>query len=303
MTGVLVAAVIIGVPALAFAVWPLIRRGRGRSFLAFPPDAREQLTEQKRGVLRALRELDFEHAAGHVSDDDFADLRARYEAEAAEILGALDGLGAAVPEDRPPVHEAAGSPRRSAWLHPAVLAASAVFLVVFGGTLGVGLVRYTAPDESASMGAGGEPPGTASAPGGMGTAPDGPVASGPMARGSGGGGSASRPLPPAMLQGMLNAARESLITGRYGDAFSAYRAILTRDPNSADALSHIGVLAAIADHPGEAIELLDRARAIDPDAINAWEHYVQAAPAGEDRERVKKLLADAKSRDGASRKR
>jgi hypothetical protein len=301
MTGVLVATVIIGVPALAFALWPLVRRGGGGAFLAFPPDAREQLTEQKRAVLRALRELDFEHSAGHVSDDDFADLRARYEAEAAEILGALDRLGVDAREDTPPVHEAAAGPsRRSAWLHPAALAAAAVFLVVFGGALGVGLVRYTAPDESASMGASGQPTGTAGGPGG--TAAGAGAASGPMASGSGRG-AASGPLPPAMLQGMLNAARESLIAGNYGDAFSAYRAILNRDPNSADALSHIGVLAAIANHPDEALRLLDRARAIDPSAIDAWERYVQVAPAGEDRERVKKVLADARSRDGASKKR
>ena len=44
-------------------------------------------------MLRALRELDFEHEAGHLAADDHAELRARYEAEAAEILTELDRLG------------------------------------------------------------------------------------------------------------------------------------------------------------------------------------------------------------------
>ena len=83
----------IGLPALLFTAWPLIRRSRGRSFLAVPPDPREQLMERKRQILTALRELDFEHEAGHVGDDDYAELNARYETEAGEILTALDHLG------------------------------------------------------------------------------------------------------------------------------------------------------------------------------------------------------------------
>ncbi|MBI2162424.1 MAG: hypothetical protein HYU25_18980, partial [Candidatus Rokubacteria bacterium] len=87
MSGVLVAALVIGVPALVFALWPLwSRRGGGRVFLALPADRRQQLEEEKRAALRALRELQFEHEAGHISDDDYADLRSRYEREAATVL-------------------------------------------------------------------------------------------------------------------------------------------------------------------------------------------------------------------------
>jgi len=43
--------------------------------------------------VRALRELEFEHDAGHISDADHADLRARYESETAIILAELDRLG------------------------------------------------------------------------------------------------------------------------------------------------------------------------------------------------------------------
>jgi hypothetical protein len=97
---VALAVVVIGVPALVWTLWPLLRRNEARrAFLPLPPDAREQLGEQKRRVLRTLRELDFEHDAGHISDDDYADLRARYEAEAATILGELDRLGAPRPTE------------------------------------------------------------------------------------------------------------------------------------------------------------------------------------------------------------
>ena len=75
--GVAVVLVLIGVPALAFVLWPLRARGGGASaaLLPLPPDAREQLDESKRAALRALRELEFEHASGHVGDADYADLR------------------------------------------------------------------------------------------------------------------------------------------------------------------------------------------------------------------------------------
>ena len=101
--GVAVVLLLIGVPALAFVLWPLRARGGGASaaLLPLPPDAREQLDESKRAALRALRELEFEHASGHVGDADYADLRARYESEAAAILSELDRLEPAHPAEAP----------------------------------------------------------------------------------------------------------------------------------------------------------------------------------------------------------
>src|SRR5262245_62679076 len=99
VTGIVVAAVVIGVPALAFTLWPLLRAdARGRTFLPLPPDRRQQLTEEKRAALAALRELEFEHGAGHVSDADYADLRRRYEGEAAIVL--TEQIGRASCRDR-----------------------------------------------------------------------------------------------------------------------------------------------------------------------------------------------------------
>ena len=66
---VVLAVAVIGVPALAFTLWPLWAR-RAPGLLPLPPDPREQLLEQKRQALRSLREIAFEHEAGHISDDD-----------------------------------------------------------------------------------------------------------------------------------------------------------------------------------------------------------------------------------------
>jgi tetratricopeptide (TPR) repeat protein len=276
--------------------------------LPLPTDEREQLLEAKRVALSALRELDFEHAAGHMSDTDYAGLRARYEAEAAQTLRALDALG---PAPKAPVAAASPPGRARGWRHPAALGVAAVALLVFGVALGVGIVRYTEPERMASAAPAGsrpleslEPP-VATAPPSAANAPRGPVT-------------------PEILQGMLEAARASLFAGRYGEAIAAYQAVLKRDPDNVDALTHMGLIAAVAargEHGPEMVDralgLFDRALKLSPDyppallyrgqvlyeakkdtagAIRSWERFVKVVPAGEDRTRVERMIAEARAR-------
>jgi cytochrome c-type biogenesis protein CcmH/NrfG len=180
-------------------------------------------------------------------------------------------------------------------------------LVIFGVGLGVGIVRYTEPDATAAppMAGGGARPGlempsAASAPRG--------------------------PVTPAMLQGMLEAARSSLFAGRYNEAIAAYQAVLKRDPDNVDALTHMGLIAGIAaqgEHGPEMIDralgLFDRALALDPNyppallyrgqllyevkkdvpgAIKSWEKFIAVAPPGEEREHVAKRIAEARAQGG-----
>ena len=282
-------------------LWPLLRRrGQDASFLALPVDAREQLLERRQTVFRALRELDFEHSAGHVSDDDYTDLQSRYETEAAAILTELDRLGPApapsTPEARPE------APRRAArgWRHPVAVGVSAAALVVFGVALGAGITRFTAPDTTASMGG----------------APSPPMAGGPPAPPPGASAGPPRPVTPEMLQGMLQAARQSLFAERYGEAIAAYQAVLKRDANNVDALTHLGLIVAIGGHADQALDTIGRALAIDPDygpallyrgqilweskqdateAIRSWERFLKVVPRGEDHDRVTKMIADARA--------
>jgi cytochrome c-type biogenesis protein CcmH/NrfG len=306
MTGVLLAALIIGVPALAFTLWPLVRKRDRGAWLAVPNDEREQLVERKRAVMRTLRELEFEHDAGHVSDDDYAELRARYETEAGAILTDLDRLGPESPAATAPV-----AVRTSAWLHPAALATAAVLLLIFGVAIGVGIVRYTEPDATAGLPVPGSRPLAELSP------------SAPMP-GAAPSGEPPRALPPEMLKGMLEAARQALFAGQTREAATAYQAVLKRDRENVDALTHLGLILAMnADGPqgselvDHALGLFDRALAKDPNytpallytgevlyrarndapgAIRSWEKFVTLVPAGDDRDRVLKLIAEAKSR-------
>jgi tetratricopeptide (TPR) repeat protein len=311
MMGIAAVTLVIGVPALVFVLWPLLsRREGGRTFLPVPPDAREQLIERKRQALRALRELAFEHEAGHVSDEDFADLRSRYEAEAAEVLGELDRLGEpAAPrarEARADASEARPAAAARGWRHPLVVGTGAVALVVFGVALGVGIVRYTEPDASAGTAMPGPGP-LASMPPPVGPA-EGPGPGGP---------GTPRPVSPEMLRGMLQAARTSLFEGRYGEAIAAYQAVLKRDPKNVDAMTHMGLIVALGGHTDAALETFDRALSLDaayapallyrgqvlyenrkdvPGAIAAWERYLAVSPPGADRQRVEQLIAEAKKK-------
>ncbi len=294
---VAIIALLVGLPAAAFTLWPLLSSRRARALLPVPPDAREQLLEQKRQALRTLRELEFEHEAGHVSDDDYADLRARYEAETAQILTELDRLGPA-PATATGPDAAARAPAARGFRHPLALAVSGLALVVFGVALGVGIVRYSEPDATAGM----------QGPGGA-----GPMAQMPEPPSTGGG--APRAVSPEMLRGMLEAARTSLSEGRYGEAIAAYQAVLKRDPNNVDAMTHLGLIVAIGGHADNALQTFDKALAIDPNygpallyrgqvlyeskgdargAIASWEKFLKVVPAGQDHERVKALIAAAR---------
>ena len=51
------------------------------------PSAEE---EQKRSVLRALKDLEFERGVGKISEDDYAELSERYRAEARRLMQVLD---------------------------------------------------------------------------------------------------------------------------------------------------------------------------------------------------------------------
>jgi tetratricopeptide (TPR) repeat protein len=185
------------------------------------------------------------------------------------------------------------------------MVAGGVALLVLGVALGVGVSRYTQPDDTMI------PPGSRIP---VPTLPD----PGPLLPGAPGTGAASmRPIPPEMLARMLQAARQSLFEGRYQEAIAAYQAVLKRDPKNVDAMTHLGLIVAMGGHADAAIETFDKALTLDstygpallykgqvlyevkrdyPGAVTAWERYLALGPTGEDRQRVTALIQEAKSK-------
>ena len=315
--GVTLAVLTVGLvlPALAFAVWPLLRRPASAAAPA-PDDERAALETEKVAALHALRELELDYQAGHVAPDDYAELRQRDEARAAAVLRRPDALPAAPPPGavaRPPEPVAAITP----WTRqPLVLGATGAALLIFGVVLGVLVARQTTstPADGAPPAAiaEGPAPGPVTDGGGAGPAAAAPAAGeAPVA-----GGAAPRPLSKEMLAGMLRAAHQSLDAGRYREAIAAYTAILRRDSRNVEAITHLGVILAVAGHQEQALEAFDRALAIDPDYAHAlWdkagvlearadhagvvatlERFVRVVPPGPDREQAEARLREARAR-------
>jgi tetratricopeptide (TPR) repeat protein len=298
-----IAIAAIGLPALAIVLWPLLRGSAGREAAqsAAPPDRRLELAEEKAATYRALKELSFDHEAGSLSDDDFQELRDRYEARAADLLSKLDALGA-IPAPPPAAARLETAPR--SWTRsPAAIAVGGVALLGLGIALGAGVSRYTTPDE------------TATRPGGLMPALPDP---GPLMPGAPGtGAAAGRTIPPEIMARMLAAARQSLMEGRYQEAIAAYQAVLARDTKNVDAMTHLGLIVAMGGHADAALETFDKALKIDPTyppallykgqvlyevkrdyagAIKAWERFVTLTPPGEDRQRVAVLIEEARGK-------
>ena len=88
---VLAAGALAGVIAL---IWASVQALTGESPLSFEealtlgaPSAEE---EQKRAVLRALKDLEFERGVGKIGEEDYAELSERYRAEARRLIQLLD---------------------------------------------------------------------------------------------------------------------------------------------------------------------------------------------------------------------
>lgn len=83
--------------ALLLVIWLLwnsVQALAGESELtfeeAFSLGARTAEEEQKRAVLRALKDLEYERSVGKISDDDYHEYAARYRAEAKRLIQGLE---------------------------------------------------------------------------------------------------------------------------------------------------------------------------------------------------------------------
>lgn len=81
---------LVALAVVAAIAWPLVG-ARGDSAADPELDAdRQELQDEIDRSLRAIREIDMDHRAGDLSDDDFAALDAEERARAAELLHRRD---------------------------------------------------------------------------------------------------------------------------------------------------------------------------------------------------------------------
>ena len=90
----LILAAILAVAAVLFVARPFLREPEARDDAPTQPDEaqleRVRLIEERDRALAALKELEFDHRTGKISDEDYERLVGSLRGEAAEALAALD---------------------------------------------------------------------------------------------------------------------------------------------------------------------------------------------------------------------
>ncbi|HEX6839605.1 MAG TPA: zinc ribbon domain-containing protein [Polyangia bacterium] len=87
--------------ALGWVVWLAFRAAQAltkdapvvEAGAAVTGKRRKELEREKQALLKALKELDFDHQMGKVSDKDFADISSTYRARAIRVMRQLDDAG------------------------------------------------------------------------------------------------------------------------------------------------------------------------------------------------------------------
>jgi hypothetical protein len=94
MTAALVVGAVLAVACVVLVALPFMREPQPQDDALARPDEAEQrrlaLSEERDRALAALKELEFDHRTGKVSDDDYRELVGPLRRRAAEALRALD---------------------------------------------------------------------------------------------------------------------------------------------------------------------------------------------------------------------
>ena len=95
MTVALVVGAVLAVACVVLVALPFMREPQPQEDALARPDESERrrlaLSEERDRALAALKELEFDHRTGKVSDDDYRELVGPLRRRAAETLRALDG--------------------------------------------------------------------------------------------------------------------------------------------------------------------------------------------------------------------
>src|SRR5258705_7942547 len=101
MTAALFVGAVLAVGCVGLVALPFLREPRSQDGMLVRPDELEQrrraLSEERDRALAALKELEFDHRTGKVSEDDYREVVGPLRRRAAEALRALDVRAAQPP--------------------------------------------------------------------------------------------------------------------------------------------------------------------------------------------------------------
>jgi hypothetical protein len=108
MTIALVIGAVLAVVCVLLVALPFLGEPSARDDRLTPPDELEQrrlaLAEERDRALAALKELEFDHRTGKISDEDYRDLVGPLRRRAADALRALELRAEHASEDRVVTH-------------------------------------------------------------------------------------------------------------------------------------------------------------------------------------------------------
>jgi len=84
------AFILISVGVLLFVFTPLFATSDTITQTTQRETRRRQMREESERVYEAIRELDFDHRMGKIEEEDYKEMRTRYQAQAVELMKALD---------------------------------------------------------------------------------------------------------------------------------------------------------------------------------------------------------------------
>lgn len=87
---IVIAYVVIAAGVLGFVFRPLFQDRGSVEEASRRESRRRELIEERERVLETIRELDFDHRMGKVEEADYQEARSRYEAQAIEVMKAID---------------------------------------------------------------------------------------------------------------------------------------------------------------------------------------------------------------------
>ncbi len=239
--------------------------------------------------VEALQELELDHRAGKLSDGDYAELRALYEARAAAALTSSETPSRTAQRGGVPAADHAPrrlgpTPRLWRWV------AGGAFLVGFGMAIGIFLSGAVRARE------------------------DGGSITGTPLIGTGDAGARVESLD---LRTLLERGRQAMEAQDLRRAIDLFTRALERDPGEPTAHAYLGLILQRGGHPDRALKAFDRALARDPslrqalwgkglvldesmgrtaEAIRTWETLLAQDLSKEDREQVRSIIARARSR-------
>jgi len=251
----------------------------------------DPLEDRRLALLRSLADLDDARASGALEEREYARLRTETESRMARLMRAIDGRAVAANDDRGVIPAIDGTAvvrvpqagRVPPWAVATLLVATVASVVV------AGLVRDAEPPSSATTPAA--------------------VTEDPFAFFE-----ERVRQQPDDVAARLDLAHRYLDAGRINQALAEYAVALELDPDDAEALAHVGMILFMSGRPDDALASVDRALETAPTypealffrglillcgldrpsaSIEPFEAYLEAAPFGEQRSLVQRLIADA----------